>query len=42
MWRKHIFEKQGHVADGIVTNTNMAAPDTLLGVYKIKYILQIG
>ena len=26
------------MADGIVTNTVMAAPDTLLGVVKIRYI----
>ena len=27
------------MADGIVTNTIMAAPDTLLGVVKIKFII---
>ena len=26
------------MADGIVTNTTMAAPDTILGVVKIGYI----
>ena len=26
------------MADGIVTNTIMAAPDTLLGVVQIRYI----
>ena len=26
------LKKQGYMADGIVTNTIMAAPDTLLGV----------
>ena len=27
------------MADGIVTNTIMAAPDTLLGVVKIEFII---
>ena len=36
---KHITEKRSYMADGIVTNTIMAAPDTLLGVVKIGFII---
>ena len=39
MWWQHISEKRSCMADGIVTNTIMAAPDTLLGVIKIGFII---
>ena len=39
MWRQHMSEKRSYMADGIVTNTIMAAPDTLLGVVKIWFII---
>ena len=39
MWRQHIFERQSYMADDIVTNTIMAAPDTRLGVVKIGFII---
>ena len=38
MRRQHMLEKESYMADGIVTNTNMAAPDTILDVVKIGYI----
>ena len=40
MWRQHISEQRSYMADGIVTNTIMAAPDTLLdSVVKIGFII---
>ena len=39
MWWQHISEKRSYMADDIVTNTIMAAPDTLLGVAKIGFII---
>ena len=39
MRRQHISEKRSYMADGIATNTIMAAPDTLLSVVKIGFII---
>ena len=39
MWRQHISEQRSYMADGIVPNTIMAAPDTLLDVVKIEFII---
>ena len=39
MWRQHIFGKRSYIADGIVTDTILATPDTLLWVVKIGFII---
>ena len=39
MWRQHISEKRSYMADGIVTNTIMAAPDTLRCVVETGFII---